>query len=343
MRQFEGYKKGVNLGGWISQCGPHYNEEHYSTFITREDIKTIADWGLDHVRLPVDYNVIQTEEGELIESGLRHIDDCIEWCREFGLKIVLDLHKCRGFVFDDVNYTGFFDSAELQDQFVSLWEALTRRYAKFSDMITFELLNEVTEARFAEKWNNIAERTVAAIRKLLKDVKILIGGIFNSSIYGLTLLRKPADENIVFSLHCYSPMVFTHQSAGWVAKMPRDFVLRYPGTVEDFRRKSLEIFGDDFDGDFAGLDEKMMNEKFFINIFKAAERVSEKYNVPLYCGEYGVIDRTDPADQLAWYKDMNAALEHYDLARAAWSYKGMDFGLSDARLDGVREELIKYL
>ena len=52
MRDFKGYLKGINLGGWLSQCGKKYNEEHYNTFITKKDIDLIASWGMDHVRLP---------------------------------------------------------------------------------------------------------------------------------------------------------------------------------------------------------------------------------------------------------------------------------------------------
>ena len=49
MRTFDGYKKGVNLGGWISQC-VSYEKEHFETFITEDDIKTISQWVLDHVK-----------------------------------------------------------------------------------------------------------------------------------------------------------------------------------------------------------------------------------------------------------------------------------------------------
>ena len=38
MRHMDGYLKGVNLGGWLSQCGKNYTEEHYNTFITEKDI-----------------------------------------------------------------------------------------------------------------------------------------------------------------------------------------------------------------------------------------------------------------------------------------------------------------
>ena len=37
------------------------------------------------------------------------------------------------------------------------------------------------------------------------------------------------------------------------------------------------------------------------------------------------------------------AFEKYGIGRAAWSYRQMDFGLSDARMDGVRAELVKVL
>lgn len=81
MRNFDGFYKGIDLGGWISQCGTKYNDEHYSTFITEKDIEKIATMGLDHVRMPVDYNVIQTDDGEIIESGMAYIESCVGWCK----------------------------------------------------------------------------------------------------------------------------------------------------------------------------------------------------------------------------------------------------------------------
>ena len=66
MKCFEGFQKGVNLGGWISQFAK-YDHNHFRTFITREDIAYIASLGFDHVRLPVDYNVLEDEDGNELE------------------------------------------------------------------------------------------------------------------------------------------------------------------------------------------------------------------------------------------------------------------------------------
>ena len=57
-----GFTRGVNLGGWMSQCD--YSEERLNGFIREEDFARIAEWGLDHVRLPVDYNVLEEPDGK---------------------------------------------------------------------------------------------------------------------------------------------------------------------------------------------------------------------------------------------------------------------------------------
>ena len=63
---------GVNLGGWFSQCD--HSQVRYYTFVTEEEIKKISGWGLDHIRLPVDYNLVETNDGTPIEAGYKRIE-----------------------------------------------------------------------------------------------------------------------------------------------------------------------------------------------------------------------------------------------------------------------------
>ena len=63
----------------------------------------------------------------------------------------------------------------------------------------------------------------------------------------------------------------------------------------------------------------------------------------LYCGEHGVIARATPEATVQRSRTINEVFEKHGIARSAWSYRQMDFGLSDTRLDGVRDELVKYL
>ena len=129
MKKFTGYMKGINLGGWLSQCD--HSKDTYNTFISEGDLERIAAWGLDHVRLPIDYELIETEDGNYVEDGFCYIDNCLEWCRRNGLNMILDLHKTAGYSFDEFETsTGFFENEKLQSRFMALWEVLAKRYGK---------------------------------------------------------------------------------------------------------------------------------------------------------------------------------------------------------------------
>ena len=266
MKEFKGFKKGIDLGGWLSQCGNQYNENRYMNYIVEDDFKEISSWGLDHVRLPIDYNVIQNEDGSFIEEGFVHVDRAVAWCEKYGLNVVLDIHKAKGFVFDDKNYCSFFTDAETQEIFIKLWRELARRYGE-KEFVVFELLNEVTSPEFAKPWNEIIARTVPAIREIAPITRIIVGGIYNNSIYGLTMMDAPVDDNMVFTFHCYSPFVFTHQKAGWVEKMTPECDCTFPLPASEMRERSLKIFGPDFDSEFASLGDAMLDAAYFKNMF----------------------------------------------------------------------------
>ena len=96
MNMLEGYRKGINLGGWISQYKRYLmHERHFDDFITLRDIERIAQWGFDHVRLPFDYDILEDDSkpGIYSEKGFSYIDCCLEWCERCGLNVVRDRPK----------------------------------------------------------------------------------------------------------------------------------------------------------------------------------------------------------------------------------------------------------
>ena len=342
MKEWKGFRRGINLGGWLSQC--EHTKERHDTFITEEDIKKISEWGLDHVRIPIDYELVEDENGEYIEEGFSYIDNALKWCGKYGLGTILDLHKTYGFSFDiGENETGFFDNADYQERFYRLWECFAGRYGNMGDRVAFEFLNEVTDKEFCEKWNTIAGRCVERIRAITQDTKILIGGYYNNSVEAVKDLAMPHDENIVYNFHCYEPLIFTHQGAYWVPEMPSDLRTSIDETYGQMKKKTDEL-GWIIAVGFEGFDpDDTLDEKYFMKYFEEAVKVAEERDVPLYCGEYGVIDLAEPADTLKWYKYINKAFEKYNIGRAAWSYKEMDYGFVDEHMKDVVDEVVKYL
>ena len=161
---------GVNLGGWLSQC--NHTKERYDNFISFEDIEKIKGWGLDHIRVPVDYNLVEDEDGNYKEEGFAYIQKAIDWAGKCGLNMVLDLHKTYGFSFDSgEKEEGFFENEAYQERFYKLWEEFARRYGSYRDRLCFELLNEVTSTsrrsiptsascrRSIQKWSRLPTKT----------------------------------------------------------------------------------------------------------------------------------------------------------------------------------------
>lgn len=327
MNTFNGYKNGVNLGGWLSQCG--YEKEHIASFITEADIERIASWGCDHVRLPFDYNIILSENGEVLDSGLMLLEQCADWCRKYNLNIILDLHKTLGFSFDKSEQeNGFFENEHYQNIFVNLWAEIAKRFGDRND-VAFELLNEITERRFAEAWNRIAARTINEIRKYSPTTFVLIGGIFQNSIFGLTLLNKPCDDHVVFNFHYYNPLVFTHQRAFWIDAMKPDCKINYPDSTEKYYHATLDNVGEDLAIILQKYPVDIIDKRFMESEMQIADDVRKKMNVPIYCGEYGVIDQAENEDLLRWYKDIHEVFDSFGFGRAAWNYKEKDFGIID--------------
>ena len=314
MKDF-GFYRGVDLGGWFSQCD--YSEDRMDNFIKEEDFSVIAGWGLDHVRIPVDYNVMEKDEGGWKTDGFRRIEKALKWAEKNSLKVVLDLHKTAGFSFDaGEKEDGFFVSEKYQNRFYCLWEEMARQFTDVKN-VAFELLNEVTDPTFIDAWNRISRECIRRVRGITPDSLILLGSYHNNAPDALKDLAAPADSRVIYNFHCYSPVEFTHQGAYWVPWL--DPKARVPF-------------------DKAGVDEN-----FFERVFAPAIEVAKARGTALYCGEYGVIDIVSPEDTVKWYKIIHDTFEKYEITRSAWSYRKMDFGLADERLDGVREQLIPLL
>ena len=85
------------------------------------------------------------------------------------------------------------------------------------------------------------------------------------------------------------------------------------------------------------------SEAFFEDFLAPALAKAKQEGCELYCGEYGVIDVVPPEEAMKWYRDLLAVFARHGVACCLWSYKQMDFGLSDERMDGIRGELLSLL
>ncbi len=344
MKVFTGFMKGVNLGGWISQFDV-FSEKHFESFVTEDDVKNIADLGFDHVRVPVDYNVLQDDDGNIRENGFGYLLNCYSWCEKYSLNMIIDLHECYGYSFDPLKKNDkvkFFYDSDLQERFLGLWRVIAEKFSDKTDRTAFEPLNEVVPFEVRDAWNDLAGRYIKAVREIAPEARIIIGGVRYNNVNTVKYINVPVDDRIVYNFHCYDPLIFTHQGAYWVDGMPAEFRISYPDTLGAYKKARIESgagIEDDYDLD----QEKVIGEWFFDHIFAPAVEKAEHDGVPLYCGEYGVIELADNVDKLRWLKDIHTAFMKHGIGHALWNYKEKDFGFCDDNFSEIRDRFMEII
>ncbi|MDR2558810.1 MAG: glycoside hydrolase family 5 protein [Oscillospiraceae bacterium] len=334
------YRAGINLGGWISQCR-EMTPEHIASFIKKENIGQIAAWGLDHVRLPFDYPVLEDDGNPFVykENGFAVIDKLIAWCREFNLGLVLDMHKAPGYSFGNYKTeNALFTDETTLNRFVSLWCGFAERYKNEGDNVIFELLNEIVDPH-GDTWNKIARKAIEGIRGVDADRHILLGGPHYNSAAGLETLEIYSDERILYNFHFYEPFLFTHQRARWTSLKDTGIVQPYPGNVagiDILKEQAPDHLGSmtaETVFDFAFLEERLAPAIKFMN--KTGKR--------LYCGEYGAIALAGTENRVNYLQDKNALFDKYKISRAYWNYKGLDYSSIDENGEAVSPELVRAI
>jgi endoglucanase len=345
MMTLQQYQRGVNLGGWISQYR-EFDERHFQTFITESDIEQIAGWGMDHVRLPVDYPVLEDDRQpfQYREEGLVYLDRCLEWCQRYGLDMIIDLHKAPGYSFTDTLESGdpsrntLFSGGEAQDRFIKLWETLTKRYHHVRSGLGFELLNEVVLPDSAP-CNRLFLTTLEAIRKIDAERTVVIGGNRYNAASELQNLALVDDPNVIYTFHFYEPLLFTHQKAGWVAESVRyNQELHYPGPFTGLGA-FLESHPQ-FKAAYEWQVDATMDRDLIKQFLQPALDFQAQTGKPLYCGEFGVIDTAPIDSQVRWIEDFVRLLREAGIGYAIWSYKRMSFGLVDGSGKVVEQRIV---
>ncbi|MCR5202051.1 MAG: glycoside hydrolase family 5 protein [Lachnospiraceae bacterium] len=331
--------RGVNLGGFLSQCD--HKTVHYDCFMSEWDIKRIANWGFDHVRLPIDYESLENEEGKKLNSGYDIIKNIISWCEEYNLSVVLDLHKTYGYTFDNAGDSlknNLFREEELKVRFLNLWKEIASTFKSYKN-VAFELLNEVVEESNSEEWNKLIKRAIETVRSVAPDNYIIYGGIQWNSAKTLKFLDPPTDDKVIYTFHFYEPLLFTHQKAYWVENMNPFWTINYPESKKYYASKS-EALGDQGKPVYES-DSPFIGKEFLEEIVLEAVNAAKEACVGLYCGEFGVIDKAPLDATKRWFEDVDAIFRKYQIGYAIWNYKYKDFGIADAHYNEIRDDLLK--
>jgi endoglucanase len=278
--------------------------------LTTTDFKLFKKLGFKSIRLPVAFQYFN-DAGIPPEKVFAQIDEVLKQCKLYGIKLIIDYHYGK---LNDSNYL------TETPKVIALWLNLTKRYIKESrDNLFFELYNEPPHMN-PKVWKDAAYNIVTAIRGVDKNRTLIVGASNFNSIYELSRMERLADENIIYTFHFYEPFFFTHQGADWVGDQVATIGVPFPYNAKTYPPINPKVIGTWGENNYYQYKNDG-NEQSVHDKLQIVKNWSNKYGVPVLCGEYGVFNKYTDADSRCRYiKAVRKNLKAINMPGILWDY-----------------------
>jgi len=317
--------RGVNLTRWFQ-----YGSRVPATAADRDLLQRA---GFTSVRIAVapQYLLPKWSSGPRIAKHLADLDAAVDLFVKSGMAVMLDFHA-------DTPYVDYLVSdAAAPEELIETWRMLARRYAgRNPELLFFEIMNE-PDRRFTQAaWDGIQRGALAAIREEAPEHTVLLAPAAWSGLDALTEMTPYEDTNVIYVMHYYSPLTFTHQGATWSSPdLARLRNVSWPAYHPDVdaaieqeadpaARELLDRYrGDGWDASNIGRDMEL------------AAAWARHWGTRVIVNEFGSYKPFTPPDARArWVRDVRAAIEAQGFAWTFWDY-GAGFDLTVMQ-DGAR-------
>ncbi|KAJ4767619.1 hypothetical protein LUZ62_077994 [Rhynchospora pubera] len=123
---------------------------HWSTYITEDDFRSMANDKLTAVRIPVGWWIAsdQNPPKPFVGGSLQYLDKAFDWAERYNLGVIVDLHAPPGGSQNGNDHSGTRDGTkdwgtdESIDRTVGIIDFLASRYRQRSGLLAIELINE---------------------------------------------------------------------------------------------------------------------------------------------------------------------------------------------------------
>ena len=194
-KSHEDFLYGVNLGGWLivekwmtpslfvgteavdeytlaqSEIGQQRLIAHRQQFITEADIQWLAEHGVNALRVPVGYWVLDGVFDSQVRqaSSVEQLDDLMAWASAYGMNVLLDLHGAVGSQ-NGKDHSGRVGSVDWrrgdnQTKTIAALETIVKRYRDNPALWGIELINEPQRGKLGWRLMRWYRRAYRAVRK----------------------------------------------------------------------------------------------------------------------------------------------------------------------------------
>ena len=260
--------------------------------MTEDDFDTLQTWGATLLRYqmwgykqekdaPVDFEAYD----RWLAEKLDHFDSFVlPQTAARGMKVVLDLHTPPGGR-DAANDLRMCHDRECADFFVEIWRRIAARFKGREGIYGYDLVNEPMQTSEAlpgcDFWT-LQKRAAEAIREIDPDVPVIVEANSQDSPSAFATLSPLDLANVIYEVHMYVPLRFTHQGVMWKqGKTPDPYPNAEKGWSAETLRGALEPVRD----------------------------FQRRHGAKIYCGEFSAIAWAPGAGQ--YLRDCIAIFEEY--------------------------------
>jgi endoglucanase len=297
-----------------------FTGKHNRPFL-ESDFAWMAELGFDFARLAMSYRCWTTPAGwrRADEKTLGEIDQAVQWGRQYGVHVCVNLHRIPGFCVNDIEPDPFdlFRDQEALDAAAWQWRLFAERWKGVpNERLSFNLFNEPIRPEPAAHLR-VVTHLVRTIREVDPERLIIADGT--------QWARRPVHDfvplRIAQAMHLYDPIqvCFWHweglpDSLAWPAPT-------WPMTVASP------------DPNWNGRWDK---ERLRRQCFAPWKELVAK-GVGVHVSELGCWKRTPHAAAVAWLADAAALFRESGWGYALWNFRG-PFGILDSERDDCRYE-----
>ena len=219
---------------------------------TEKDIEDLKNYGANLVRLQMNGFRAKGDPGKGVRpktladwdawlaKNLDHAEEVLGWLEKRGMMMVLDMHNPPLIGFGpDIDV--FYVKANA-DRFVSSWREIAQRFKGRKGIYGYDLINEPMQTRRAladcDYWN-LQRRAAEAIREVDPEATIIFECNEWSDPSGYPYLRTLDMDNVIYEVHMYLPMEFTHQGANGSSKPSPEKIRTYPDMTRGWDKAYL--------------------------------------------------------------------------------------------------------
>jgi endoglucanase len=328
--------RGFNLAGQL--------DDAKAPLMHPDILRRLRDRGFSHIRLPVPAEAIMSHfSSEAVIAGQLHgVERIVTDLVALSFSVSVDLHP--GDRFQKLHRDQPTDALAALKQAWSSLAPIIRRFTP--DRVLAELLNEPDID--AGRWQNEVRELAAFVRARLPETTLIVGPVNWQRADSLPGLQPLDDRNVVYAIHFYDPMAFTHQGH-WNASDPMSSIkgLPFPIRRDDavVRHLRARLFAERKAQSLKELDnaiEASSEGDLIAHQLEPALKWQRDHKRPLIVNEFGVLKHHAPRPgRIAWIGSVARFAEANCWGWTHWEF-AQGFGLLTERKT-LDEDVVRAL